>query len=231
MNQHGADVYQLHLIFYWQICAKTMKIVCISDTHNQHRQIDVPDGDLLIHAGDFSGHGKPAEISAFNQWLGELPHRHKILIAGNHDFLFEREPALARSLITEAFYLENEFIEIEGLRIYGSPATPWFFNWAFNYHRGPEINAIWDRIPQEIHVLITHGPPFGILDQVAHGKQVGCEMLAQWLESQKSPPALHVFGHIHEAAGRIQTDQTTFINACQLDLRYRPQSNLQVFNL
>lgn len=208
-----------------------MKIVCISDTHNKHREIEVPQGDILIHAGDFSGHGKPSELSAFNHWLGELPHRHKMIIAGNHDFLFERDPQLARSLITEAIYLENELIEIEGLRIYGSPATPWFFNWAFNYHRGPEIKAIWDRIPQAIDILITHGPPFEILDQVLNGKQVGCEMLAQWLDAQDHAPALHVFGHIHEAAGRIQKAQTTFINACQLDIRYRVQSNPQVFEL
>lgn len=208
-----------------------MKIVCISDTHNKHREIEVPEGDILIHAGDFSGRGKADELRVFNHWLGELPHRHKIIIAGNHDFLFERDPLLARSLISEAIYLENESVEIEGLRIYGSPATPWFFNWAFNYHRGPEIKAIWNRIPQAIDILITHGPAFGILDQLANGKHAGCEMLARWFETRDPAPALHVFGHIHEAAGRIQKDQTTFINASQLDIRYRVQSNPQVFEL
>src|SRR5690554_4798574 len=125
-----------------------MKIVCISDTHNCNGEFDVPDGDLLIHAGDFTNNGSIVEVAAFMRWFGELPHRHKVLIAGNHDRLFEREPSLARSMVPDGtIYLQDSSAEIEGLKIYGSPWQPRFFDWAFNLMRGPELAAKWAKIP------------------------------------------------------------------------------------
>ncbi len=197
-----------------------MKIVCISDTHGKHDQIQIPKGDILIHAGDFTKRGLIAEVQQFNQWLAAQPHKYKIVIAGNHDFLFEQNPVLAQSLLSEIIYLEDNFIEIEGIRFWGSPITPWFFDWAFNRQRGAEIAAHWKKIPQGIDILITHGPPKGILDLTLHGLEVGCEDLLEVV--QRIRPQYHIFGHIHEAYGIAQIGNTHFINASILDINYKP---------
>jgi Icc-related predicted phosphoesterase len=196
-----------------------MKIVCISDTHGLHRQVDVPEGDILLHAGDVSKRGKEQEIKEFNDWLGELPHPHKVVIAGNHDFLFEENPKLAEPLITNAIYLNDSFLEIDGLKIWGSPISPWYHDWAFNRKRGAEIKKHWDLIPEGIDILITHGPPFGIMDYTFTGHTVGCEELTKAIERVK--PKIHLFGHIHEGYGQVQTERTLYINASNLDLNYR----------
>jgi Icc-related predicted phosphoesterase len=196
-----------------------MKIVCISDTHGLHRQVGVPEGDMLLHAGDVSKRGKEHEIKEFNDWLGELPHQHKVIIAGNHDFFFEQEPKLAESLITNAIYLNDSVLEINGLKIWGSPISPWYHDWAFNRKRGADIKKHWDLIPEGIDILITHGPPFGILDYTVTGHTVGCEELTKAIERVK--PKIHLFGHIHEGYGQVQTEHTLYINASNLDLNYR----------
>jgi predicted phosphohydrolase len=103
-----------------------MRLVLISDTHQRHDRLVVPDGDVLVHAGDFSTRGGVEEVARFNAWLGTLPHKHKVVIAGNHDFLFEREPVLARSMLTNATYLEDSGVTIEGVRFWGSPWQPRF---------------------------------------------------------------------------------------------------------
>jgi len=196
-----------------------MRIVCISDTHALHDRVRVPEGDLLVHAGDLSSRGTEAEIRAFDAWLGRLPHPHKVVIAGNHDFAFERD-AEARRLITNATYLQDEEVTLGGLRIWGSPWQPRFFDWAFNLDRGAPLAVKWAKIPAGIDVLVTHGPPMGTLDRTSGGQLVGCEALEDALARIR--PRLHVFGHIHEAAGRLDRDGTIFVNASTCDLRYRP---------
>lgn len=196
-----------------------MRIVCLSDTHGLHDHLRVPDGDLLLHAGDFSMGGHPAEIERFDRWLGTLPHAHKVVVAGNHDFLFEREPARARALLSNASYLQDGEFALDGLRIWGSPWQPWFHDWAFNLARGPELAARWALIPDGVDVLVTHGPPAAILDRTRDGEEVGCSDLAQALERVR--PRLHVFGHIHEGYGRLERDGTTYVNASNCNLRYR----------
>ncbi len=129
------------------------RIVCISDTHNRQESFDVPEGDLLIHAGDLTGRGTEAEVEAAVEWLESLPHRDKILIAGNHDFYFERENARARALVREAVYLQDSEITVQGLRIWGSPWQPWFGDWAFNLPRGQKLHEKWERIPEGIDIL------------------------------------------------------------------------------
>lgn len=208
---------------------KQLRMVCWSDTHNQHEQIQVPDGDLLIHAGDMTSRGTLESIAKFNEYLGTLPHPHKIVIAGNHDFGFERTPEAARALITNAIYLEDQEVEIEGLRIYGSPWQPWFFSWAFNLQRGEEIRAKWDLIPEGIDILVTHGPPYGYLDQTDHGEAVGCEDLLEVVKQIR--PRYHIFGHIHEAYGVDSNGSTTFINASSCTLQYKPTQPPLVFDL
>ena len=109
-----------------------MRLVLISDTHGQHDQLRIPDGDVFVHAGDMSNMGEPAEIREFAEWLYAQPHKHKVVIAGNHDFLFEDEPAKARAMLKGCAYLQDSAVTIGGLRFYGSPYTPRFFDWAFN---------------------------------------------------------------------------------------------------
>jgi len=208
-----------------------MRIVCISDTHSRHDHMEVPPGDILIHAGDSTMVGRVEEIIKFNHWLGRLPHPHKILIAGNHDWLFETEPALAESLITNAHYLRDSSVEIEGLKFYGSPWQPRFMHWAFNLSRGEEIKGKWDLIPADTDVLITHGPPHGFLDLVPRDssgsyENAGCEELL--LAVMRVRPRLHVFGHIHEGYGVSRESGITFVNACVCDASYRPMNQAVV---
>jgi predicted phosphodiesterase len=202
-----------------------VRIVCLSDTHNRHDQLRIPDGDLLIHAGDATMHGTAEEVAAFDTWLAAQPHRHKLLVAGNHDFLFQQRPRVARGLLKSAAYLEDSGIEIEGLRFWGSPWQPWFFDWAFNLRRGAPLREKWALIPEGTDVLVTHGPPEGILDMVGVGKAVdghdhaGCEELREAVLRLR--PRLHVFGHIHEGYGREALDGIEFVNACNCDRLYR----------
>ncbi len=206
-----------------------MRIVAISDTHGLHDQLEVPAGDVLVHAGDSTGRGGLAEIRDFDAFLGRLPHRHKVVIAGNHDFGFERQPAAARALIRHAVYLQDEAFTIDGVRFWGSPWQPWFYDWAFNLERGAEIRAKWDLIPEDTDVLITHGPPLGHGDRNTRGEEVGCaDLLARIREVG---PRYHVFGHIHEAYGTTVEGATTYVNASVCDFRYRPVNPPVVLDL
>jgi Icc-related predicted phosphoesterase len=205
-----------------------MRLVLISDTHGQQERVQVPPGDVLIHAGDLTAHGWIEELPALNDFLGTLPHRHKIVIAGNHDFCFEADLAACARLLTNAVYLQDEAITLDGVKFYGSPWQPWFFEWAFNLRRGPEIRAKWDLIPPDTDVLITHGPPFGRRDRNAEGERVGCQDL--WDVVQQVRPTLHVFGHIHEGYGLTAGTPTAFANASSCDLAYRPVNAPLVFD-
>ncbi len=189
-----------------------MKIICISDTHNLHKDLKIPDGDILIHAGDMTCVGGINEIKEFNEWLGTLPHRHKIVIAGNHDLFLDYVPSMAKALITKAIYLNDSGVEIEGLKIWGSPISPNYQDWAFNRERGEEVRKHWEMIPEDTDILITHCPPFGILDFNDKGKHEGCQDLLAIVQ-QKIKPRLHVFGHLHDAHGQVKIGETIFVNA------------------
>lgn len=212
------------------------RITFISDTHNQHKGLDIEPCDILIHAGDFSGRGWVNEFRSFITWFENQPAEHKVFIAGNHDFCFENEYRHVcheeLKAIKGVTYLQDSMVEIDGLKIYGSPWTPYFYNWAFNAHRkiehatklNPWIKNYWDMIPEGVDILITHGPPNRILDQVdSHGpnayEYVGCELLMDKI--RKIKPKVHVFGHIHEQYGIEEQDGTTFINASVLNSQYQ----------
>lgn len=199
-----------------------MKIVCISDTHGLHKEVSLPDGDILIHAGDISKRGRREEIEDFNSWLGDIREQFKeiVVIAGNHDFLFETKPEEARALLTNAIYLENESTTIEGVKIWGSPVTPWFFEWAFNRQRGEEISAYWNKIPEDVNIVITHGPCQGISDTVSDGQCVGCSDLMDRVEELKELK-LFVCGHIHEGYGMTNKGEITFVNASVCNVKYQ----------
>ena len=194
------------------------RVVCISDTHGQHRRVDVPDGDVLVHAGDLSGRGGEREVRAFAEWFGALPHPHKVVVAGNHDFLFEEDAERGRELLGPGVvYLQHEAAEVAGLTFFGSPWQPWFHDWAFNLRRGEALAEKWSEVPAGVDVLVTHSPPFGVMDVTWRGDRVGCEDLARELERIR--PRLHVFGHIHEAYGVVERDGTIYVNASACDAR------------
>ncbi len=196
-----------------------MRIVLLSDTHEQHREIAVPEGDLLVHAGDFTHRGDLEAIEEFDAWLGEQPHAHKVVIAGNHDRTFETTPEKAREKIRHATYLQDSGVTIGGVKIWGSPWQPWFLDWAFNLPRGAALRSKWDQIPADTDLLVTHGPPLGKLDHVKRGEDVGCEELAARLTELHVK--LHVFGHIHEGYGVASANGVTYVNASNCDARYR----------
>ncbi|WP_333875761.1 metallophosphatase domain-containing protein [Methylobacter sp.] len=198
-----------------------MRIVCLSDTHFPPQALQVPEGDVLIVAGDVCLRGHDYELELFDRFLGRLPHRHKLLVAGNHDWvLADAGREAAKLLVKNAIYLEDSGVEIEGVKFWGSPWQPEFMNWAFNLPRGPQLANVWAKIPNDIDVLITHSPPCGILDQIPSGEHVGCDDLLAAL--QRVRPKVHVFGHIHEGYGVLKHSGTTFINASICDDRYRP---------
>lgn len=192
-----------------------MKVICISDTHTKHEKIALMEGDVIIHAGDISYQGLEQEVYPFLDWYASLNYKYKILIAGNHDFGFENSDRLEYEQYCKdkgIIYLNDSGVEIEGYKIWGSPVTPEFCDWAFNRKREETdtsfytyIKPHWDMIPDDTDILVTHGPPFSVLDQVQLrgssniGQNVGCKHLLNRIMEIK--PMLHVFGHIHEGRG------------------------------
>jgi Icc-related predicted phosphoesterase len=197
-----------------------LTLVTMADTHGYHTSLRVPPGDILIHAGDMTRMGTLDEVCEFDAFLASLPHRHKIVIAGNHDFCFQREPEAARAMLTHATYLEDEAVTIEGIRFYGSPWQPWFLDWAFNLPRGAPLAEKWARIPEDTDILVTHGPPNGIGDRTWDGRHVGCEELLQRVQQLR--PRIHVFGHIHESGGVYRDGATVFVNAATSECASSP---------
>lgn len=201
-----------------------MRLVCISDTHGMHRRIPaIPDGDVLIHAGDFLGAGSLNDVVELNDWFGSLPHRHKIVIAGNHDWAFQELPLAARDVLFNAIYLEDSGIEIEGIRFWGSPWTPTFMNWAFMLERGEPLQDKWKLIPNNTDVLITHGPPKGVGDEANTGFRcynAGCAQLLDRIDELSLKA--HIFGHIHEGYGEYRRGDIRLINASTCTIRYEP---------
>lgn len=211
-----------------------IRLVCISDTHNAHNQLIVPDGDILVHCGDITMGGIELEFKDFNDWLGTLPHKYKIVIAGNHDLLLEKSSKTYKNrLFSNAKYLENDGYTIEeyGLKIWGSPITPEFNNWAFMKQRGAEIAKVWEKIPENIDLLLTHGPPYGILDLVEYRGPQGCSDLKEAIKRVK--PKFHIFGHIHEGygAGRTTGLDTGFINCSIMNRFYDPVNRPVIIDL
>jgi predicted phosphohydrolase len=200
----------------------------ISDTHERHAAIDVPEGDVLICAGDVTANGNPAALERFARWMSQQPHAHKILVAGNHDWCFERN---GRALLPpDIIYLQDSATAIDGLRIWGSPWQPRFCDWAFNLDRGPQLAAKWALIPADTDILVTHGPPFGTLDLTPRGDRAGCEALAARLEHLPRV-RLHVFGHIHHGYGVVERDGRISVNASICDESYRATNAPVVIDL
>lgn len=206
-----------------------MRVIGISDTHMQHEALDIPDGDLLIHCGDGLGRGTSIELARLNNWFGSFPHKYKIYVPGNHDECFEIDPEYAKTTLSSATVLIDELVEIEGFKIYGSPWTPTFMDWNF-MKSDAELQEHWDKIPDGLDILITHGPPYGILDWNANRVPCGCQSLYRTVLQRQ--PRYHIFGHIHQASGELlQNEGINFINAAILDDWYILRNKPKVFEI
>lgn len=202
-----------------------MRLVLLSDTHALPlSRWEIPDGDVLIHSGDFcQGRTVPLDaVRLFNDEMAALPHEHKLLVGGNHDWPLQLDPEKARALLTAVTYIEDGSVTIGGIKFYGSPWQPDYRLWAFNLQRRcPELKAKWAAIPDDTDVLITHTPPFGVLDFSSSGQEnVGCELLRRRLENIS--PKLHVFGHVHENRGHEMNNDTLCINTSSVNSDYEP---------
>lgn len=216
-----------------------LKIVAISDTHNDHNELDIPECDILIHAGDATGKGYEYEVKRFAKWFQAQPARHKIFVPGNHELYFDHLLPNSKSWFNDncpdGHLLIDQTIEIEGVVIHGSPVQPWFFDWGFNRARNygesiqrhiKEIKPHWDMIPNNVDILVTHGGPRGILDYAPRGGHVGCdELLAR---VKVVTPDLHFFGHIHEGYGQHHENGTNFYNVAICDGYYQPINPITV---
>jgi len=214
-----------------------MKIAATSDTHGKHRHIwpcDLPDDvDVLVHCGDITTLGQLDIVRDFNEWLGlfsNIPH--KIVIPGNHDFCFERYFSVSREHISNATLLCDSETEIDGVKFYGSPWTPTYYDWAFMADRGEPIRRRWMPLLEGLvkpDVLLTHGPPHGILDLTKRRVNAGCEDLLEAV--RLAEPTLHIFGHIHESYGEEFDGPTHFVNASMMDEGYRAKNPVQIIEL
>lgn len=200
-----------------------MNIVCISDTHGDHEALHLPDGDVLIHAGDITAHGTQEDFLAFVQWFSRQPHEHKIFIGGNHDSYLEQHPdeVLAIAEKHKVNYLDDSGVVINDIRFWGSPITPRFQDWSFMRDE-EEIKKHWALIPDDTQFLITHGPVWGVMDEVVRSadltEHTGCPALGARIKQIK--PAYHVFGHIHEGYGKLTRDGTQFLNVSSMNMHY-----------
>lgn len=207
-----------------------LKITAFSDTHTFHKKTHLPICDISIFAGDLSSVGYKHEIKDFLKWYSnQTGPTFKIFIAGNHDISFENDKEMVKELLNEypdLIYLENSSTEVYGIKIWGSPFSPTFGKgWAFNANRGDEIQKIWDLIPEDTNIVVTHTPVFGKLDYSRYkNENAGCENLRNTIKKIK--PKIHVCGHIHECGGSLVEDEhTTYINASLMDFYFKPRNH------
>jgi len=219
-----------------QFLPNHLRFVCISDIHGKFDKISLPHGDVLIISGDLTSRlslEQPMQqIKKLNDWLGTLPHRYKVIVAGNHDHVLEEmKPEEIKSLFSNALYLHDDYINIHGLTVYGSPCSPLglTINTAFQLPRkSPELRRLWSKIPSNVDVLVTHAPPKGFLD-----RNKGCEELLDVVMDRK--PKYHIFGHVHDSHGVLTffhpgLRSTSFINSATLNKLYLPVNYPVVFD-
>ncbi len=219
------------------VSSREVTICHISDTHNRHKRVAVPECDILICSGDISGMGNKGEVEDFFKWFSrQYQASYRVLVAGNHDLSFDGmkfptkyKPDWLQELIYDYelpdnnFYLENEMKEVMGVKIWGSPYSSWFHGdrWAFNVHRGADSHALYSTIPLGVDIVVTHGPPFGKNDWCNDiSGPVGCEDLRKHINRTK--PLLHLFGHIHESYGFSMDIDTYYFNGAICNLQYEP---------
>lgn len=234
-----------------------MLIASISDIHGKIKELDLPPADILIFAGDLlrnyswnrreDGWAQLKELVEFNDYLGELKkqklYREIIVVAGNHDFCFEHHPHKCREILTNAIMLQDEAVNLGGpdgeiIKIYGSPWQPWFGGWAFNFPNQQDnhirgrfaAEECWAKIPDDTEILITHGPPFEILDECPNGDRPGCVYLKNRIQ-QLTKLKAHYFGHIHHSAGQVELDGVKYINTAICDEAYEAINPIPIIEI
>lgn len=230
-----------------------MRIVVMSDTHSMHDRIDkIPEGDVLVHCGDFLGANRIENLDRFARWfrLAGKNFRASIIVPGNHDLMFEpydapyRSPRYSGKRENQEYwaryswihFLSDTGVEIDGVKFWGSPWTPAFNRWGFNLPRGGELAQAHAKIPSDTDVLITHGPPHGILDECPSAKawsrteNAGCEDLLREV-CNRIRPKVHLFGHIHEGSGEIEQHGIKFVNASICDGEFKPTNPVRVVEI
>ena len=201
-----------------------MKIVAISDTHELHEHIKLPEGDVLVHAGDFTNQGRIQSVYKFCNWMSKQNFQYKLVCAGNHDRCFAngaRPEALKALEDAGVTYLEDSGIIIDGVNFWANPFTPTYGNWAFMLPRKSEaLKATWDQVPIETNIILSHGPPQGILDWVPFkgsnpSNNAGCELALARVNELKQYGNLKAFicGHLHSNHGVKEIDGIKFVNA------------------
>jgi len=213
-----------------------MKIVALSDTHSRHHEMtySVPNGDILIHAGDFSNCGRANEIYDFLSWYASFPHQYKIFIAGNHDFLhhFPNLANIAKDM--GLIFLHHQEYKIENYKIFGTPYTPKFFNWAHMYDTVQMGESLYSDIPKDTNILICHGPEYGILDFALNSQShVGSNELQKRIQ-QLNNLQLFICGHLHESYGKQRKSKNKkyiSINASICNVHYEPINKPIIINL
>ena len=187
-------------------------ICAIADLHCQ-TNLRTPEADILVVAGDLTYRGTIQELQKVRRWLVSQPQPHKVVIAGNHDFCFQNDARHEAEHMMGGdgiIYLRDEAATVAGVKIYGSPWQPWFYDWAFNLPRGPALAEKWALIPDNLDLLVVHGPPHGYGDLTSEGERAGCEDLYRAIV--KKTPKNVVYGHIHENVGRWQVGPSTLYN-------------------
>lgn len=205
-----------------------MKIVAISDVHGKWNKLTIPECDILISSGDYSFRGETHMIKDFHRWLNKQEAGYIVSVQGNHELWveknFQEAKAIAEKECPGVFFMEEGPIDIEGLKLWCSAMTPEFYSWAYNRRRGPDIKRHWDSIPDDVNILITHGPPAGILDVVYNvdgtpKERVGCHDLYDRVMGLKDLKH-HIFGHIHSSYGHAEHHGKHFWNASNCDDMY-----------
>lgn len=213
-----------------------VRFVCISDTHSQTESLSVPDGDVLIHSGDFCKSGDSYEVAQFNRFLRNLPHPYKVVVAGNHDYPFDvknyskilsfkrkvvsSDPFQVKAQLRNCIYLEDSGVKIHGYKIWGSPWTIQHYLGAFTIKSPDLLAEKWAGLPDDIDILITHSPPLGHCDLTGGRVHVGSESLKERVVQIN--PVLHAFGHIHEGHGYERSGSTLFVNSAICNNKYKP---------
>lgn len=188
-----------------------MRIVAVADTHTFQSDLGpLPEGDVFVHAGDMLRGGTLEELQGVAAWIRGLPHRHKVIVAGNHDWCFSRQRAEALAMLGDAHYLEDSGHRIEGAEFWGSPWQPEYNDWAYNLPRGEALAQKWALIPEATDVLITHSPPAGFGDRGPVAGRHGCVQLTERVRVVE--PALHLFGHIHQDGGAWRDGRVCYAN-------------------
>jgi Icc-related predicted phosphoesterase len=238
-----------------------MRIAVVSDTHGMWPSLNYPKADMLVLAGDILHNYNPDRLRDANKQLEEVAflntkfgmlkkdgtYNEIVIIAGNHDYCFQLKNVEAKALITNAHYLQDSEVVIDGVKFWGSPWQPWFWNWAFNFpnHNTNFLRAkahavkCWAQIPDDTDVLITHGPSYGMLDKAYRGhnrwsESLGCKFMADRISNLKLKS--HFFGHIHGSYGQkitggLNNDKLTYVNASACNEQYKPVNPIQVIEI